>query len=631
MKKEKNLSRQEVEYKQKSGTAWSHSYLNQKPWHPLSYPNQRRKWIAEQTHAQREQQIADVAREFAQEQEFFRQTAQMTKKEKEKMEQLQAVSFMYIRPPGYNAEAARAAEIADERKKLGLTTSSSSAPDQGATQGNTSTSGKEGAKARVKDVFGRTLPTEEEFPALKNAPRLETGAPVRLKPFAIEIRNVMCARCGAFGHQSGDRECSLKDILMPNEEDRLKREDPLNVILAQTACDEPLKWELKQQPGGLSPARGGFRPDDPNQQIIPDEDIYDEYGGFLAGEGEDEGLSIPNVLASLSKEQRRELTDPNIDVKDMRKRSKKKKKKHRHKEKQDSSDEEQVRQSNLDKRRSAKHEPDLKSEPYPSGSEEGEDGINHSSDEEQRKRHSEKRRRAKRESRRRREESSPESDYEKRIYSSDEEERRKIRRDKKNFTKTEGARKRDRTSDGSGDEQRRHGAHADRRGRKRRKRKHSDKSDSDDKREVLSDSSDDSPSSDDYQRRKRHLRKRRSYKREDRRKTKASSDESDDDEDVGRKKHRDISRLDRSDGSQKGKLSSDESEDDQRRKNKDGDRQKQRKRETRKTARNVRGGRKEGSSGESDDDQGMSSSDEENRRQQRRDRKMSKNDSRHRR
>ncbi|BBN12442.1 CBF1 interacting corepressor [Marchantia polymorpha subsp. ruderalis] len=633
MKKDKNLSRQEVEYKQKSGTAWSHSYLNQKPWHPLSYPNQRRKWIAEQTHAQREQQVADVAREFAQEQEFFRQTAQMTKKEKEKMEQLQAVSFMYIRPPGYNAEAARAAEIADERKKLGLTTSSSGAPDQGAAQGNASTSGKEGAKARVKDVFGRTLPTEEEFPALKNAPRLETGAPVRLKPFAIEIRNVMCARCGAFGHQSGDRECSLKDILMPNEEDRLKREDPLNVILAQTASGEPLKWELKQQPGGLSPARGGFRPDDPNQQIIPDEDIYDEYGGFLAGEGEDEGLSIPNVLASLSKEQRRELTDPNIDVKDKKRPKKKKKKKHRHGEKHDNSDEGQIRQSNRDRRRSAKHEHDLKAEPpSPLRSEDEENGMNHSNGEEQRRRHREKRRRAIRGSRRRKEESSPESDYEKKVHSSDDEDqRRKMRRDKKSVSKTDGARKRERTSDGSGDEQRRHGTHADQRGRRRRTRKHSNRSDSDNKREVYSDSSDYSPSSDEYQRRKRHLRKRRAGKREDRRKTKAFSDESDEDEDLGRKKHRDMSRVDRSDGSLKVKLSPDDGEEDQRRKFKYSDRKKLRKGDPRKTVRNERGGRKDGSSGESDDDQGMSSSDEEKRRQRRRERKMSRIESRNKR
>ncbi|KAL2608512.1 hypothetical protein R1flu_027085 [Riccia fluitans] len=340
MKKDKNPGRKEEDYKHKAGTAWSHSYLNQKPWHPLSYPNQRRKWIAEQTHAMREQQAAEVAREFAQEQEFFRQTAQMTKKEQEKLENLQAVSFMYIRPPGYNAEAARAAEIADERKKLGLSTTSSNAPDvppDTSVEPNEGASRKEGGKTRVKDVFGRTLPTEEEFPVLKNAPRLETGAPVRLKPFAIEIRNVMCARCGAYGHQSGDRECSLKDKLMPNEEARLKREDPLNVILAQKS-DEPLKWELKQQPGGLSPARGGFKPDDPNQQIIPDEDIYDEYGGFLAGPGE--GFNIPSVLASLSKEQRKELTDANADVKAKTKKFRKKRKKYKHREKLDSSDEE---------------------------------------------------------------------------------------------------------------------------------------------------------------------------------------------------------------------------------------------------------------------------------------------------
>lgn len=42
---------------------------------------------------------------------------------------------------------------------------------------------------------------------------------------------------------------------------------------------QPLKWELKQKPG-LSPPRGGFRADDPNQQIVA-EDIFDEYGGDI--------------------------------------------------------------------------------------------------------------------------------------------------------------------------------------------------------------------------------------------------------------------------------------------------------------------------------------------------------------
>ncbi|XP_016469949.2 putative zinc finger CCHC domain-containing protein At4g19190 [Nicotiana tabacum] len=284
----------EVDYKTKAGTAWSHNFLNQKPWHPLSYPNQRRKWIAEQTHAQREQRANEIAREYAQEQEYFRQTALVSKKEKEKMEMMKAVSFMYVRPPGYNPESAKAAEIADEAQKQGHVGTSQETSAAGA-----SISGRpevppvqEKKKPRPKDVFGRLLPTEEEFEVLKNAPRLETGVAGRAKPFGIEIRNVKCVRCGAFGHQSGDRECPLKDAIMPNEESRIKRDDPLTAILAQTDASEPLKWELKQKPG-LSPPRGGFNLDDPNQQIVA-EDIFDEYGGFLTGD------NVPDLLASLS-------------------------------------------------------------------------------------------------------------------------------------------------------------------------------------------------------------------------------------------------------------------------------------------------------------------------------------------
>lgn len=279
----------EVDYKTKSGTAWSHSYLNQKPWHPLSYPNQRRKWIAEQTHANRERRAEEVSREYAQEQEFFRQTALISKKEKEKVEMMKAVSFMYVRPPGYNPESAKAAELADADGDA----------DDNKTQPNPPESvpirdraGEEKKKPRPKDVFGRHLPTEEEFEVLKNAPRLETGVAGRVKPFGVEVRNVKCLRCGTYGHQSGDRECPLKDAIMPNEESRLKRDDPLNAIIAQIDPSEPLKWELKQKPG-ISPPRGGFEPDDPNQQIVA-EDIFDEYGGFLGGG------DIPKLLSNFS-------------------------------------------------------------------------------------------------------------------------------------------------------------------------------------------------------------------------------------------------------------------------------------------------------------------------------------------
>ncbi|XP_031392924.1 uncharacterized zinc finger CCHC domain-containing protein At4g19190 [Punica granatum] len=286
----------EVDYKTKSGTAWSHSYLNQKPWHPLSYPNQRRKWIAEQLHAQRDRRAEEIAREYAQEQEFFRQSALVSKKEKEKVEMMKAVSFMYVRPPGYNPESARAAEIADERKKQEQGNPSQNEPSSSkAPESITANQPAEvKKKPRPKDVFGRPLPTEEEFEILKNAPRLDTGIAARAKPFGVEVRNVKCVRCGNYGHQSGDRECPLKDVIMPNEESRIKRDDPLNAILAQQDPSEPLKWELKQRPG-MSPPRGGFDPDDPNQQIVA-EDIFDEYGGFLGGES----INIPDLLTNFS-------------------------------------------------------------------------------------------------------------------------------------------------------------------------------------------------------------------------------------------------------------------------------------------------------------------------------------------
>eukprot|EP00897_Mesotaenium_endlicherianum_P006286 jgi/Mesen1/5686/ME000288S04892 len=320
MAHKKKDEHEEVDYKTKAGTAWSHNYLNQKPWHPLSYPNMRRKWIAEQMDNENAKKQANIDKEFAKEQDFFKSTAMLDKKHKKKVEAMASVSFMYTRPPGYNPESAHAAKLADEQRQAGGGAADElpgGAPGKGgeangsaivhaseqppppdamaAVRGLGAPPPPEEArrKRRVKDVFGRTVATAEEFPQLKNAPRVETGVVGRVKPFGIEVRNVKCARCGAFGHQSGDRECPMRDAITEHEVARQQREDPLSVMMA----NEPIKWKLKQQYGG-TPPRGGFRPDDPNQQILAadedelradldadeDDGVVDEYGGFLKEE-----------------------------------------------------------------------------------------------------------------------------------------------------------------------------------------------------------------------------------------------------------------------------------------------------------------------------------------------------------
>jgi CBF1 interacting corepressor len=119
---------------------------------------------------------------------------------------MQAVSFMYVRPPGYNPESAKAAELNDEKKKEDMVNKE---PTQTNPDGPSSSlyffltlpcflspcnlvspwfcflvslivfvnhlihrpPQGEKKKPRPKDVFGRALPTEEEFEVLKNAPR----------------------------------------------------------------------------------------------------------------------------------------------------------------------------------------------------------------------------------------------------------------------------------------------------------------------------------------------------------------------------------------------------------------------------------------------------------------------------
>jgi len=223
-------------------------FLNQKSWHVNNKANQRKIWIAEQKHQDDIKRQKERQREFEEEQEYFKNKKKLgiSDRELEKNKSQETINFMYAPPPGFITE--KTAIIPSE-----------------------------------KDRSDRDIEAEK-FPFLKNAPvqgMYTENLKITHKPFGIELRNVKCARCGNWGHTSGDRECPMKDF-NPNDSHRQKLEDPLTHI--QTREMQLYKEKLILKKGGRSPIRGGIAESDPNQQMLPESesDSSDAEREFLA-------------------------------------------------------------------------------------------------------------------------------------------------------------------------------------------------------------------------------------------------------------------------------------------------------------------------------------------------------------
>ncbi|KAK9865204.1 hypothetical protein WJX84_003607 [Apatococcus fuscideae] len=85
------------------GVAWSHNFLNQKPWHPSNFRNQARVFEAEQQAAQAAKSNAIAKAEFEAEQEKLKQLSYLSAAEQKKFADRQSIAFMYMKPPGYDA------------------------------------------------------------------------------------------------------------------------------------------------------------------------------------------------------------------------------------------------------------------------------------------------------------------------------------------------------------------------------------------------------------------------------------------------------------------------------------------------------------------------------------------------
>ena len=88
----------------------SHNFLNQKPWHPLNFRNQMRVFEAQEQAEKDAKARAEGKAEFDAEQEYLKTLSYLSPEEQQRYTDRQGVSFMYQKPPGYDAAMSKAAE-----------------------------------------------------------------------------------------------------------------------------------------------------------------------------------------------------------------------------------------------------------------------------------------------------------------------------------------------------------------------------------------------------------------------------------------------------------------------------------------------------------------------------------------
>jgi hypothetical protein len=84
------------------GVAWTHDFLNKKPWHPMNFRNRARVWEAQQRNQEDQASKERARREFEAEQHYLKTISMLSSEEQERYRQRQSVSWLYMRPPGYS-------------------------------------------------------------------------------------------------------------------------------------------------------------------------------------------------------------------------------------------------------------------------------------------------------------------------------------------------------------------------------------------------------------------------------------------------------------------------------------------------------------------------------------------------
>ncbi|KAG1689311.1 hypothetical protein DVH05_002379 [Phytophthora capsici] len=187
-------------------------FLGGKSWHPATKANQKRVWVAEQQAKEREQREREKAKEV-------RKAADALQAQKAaaaagdvaaaRRAASQQVNFLYAAPPGLPKDK-ETVETHQIQEDAAVREFRRKAERRGESQ-----------RSKLERYVGRraeeTLTIKdqvERFPMLKDAPvegKYTETIRVNFNPVGLRLRNVRCIRCGEWGHQSGDRECKLRD------------------------------------------------------------------------------------------------------------------------------------------------------------------------------------------------------------------------------------------------------------------------------------------------------------------------------------------------------------------------------------------------------------------------------------
>lgn len=210
-------------------------FLNTKSFHPSTWANQKRVWVAQQAEKDRAEKEKLAAEEYNRRMEEARDRQLVTGKKA--IPGADVLSFMYAAPAGLKEAQEREREEA---------AGADAAEDDAVRAFNKKIQLREAGQNQWKlekaagKVPSRAHPDFKEmvkrFPMLKNAPvegSFATDINVTFAPMGKIIRNVKCMRCEEWGHRSGDRECPMRDH-NPNDVSRKIYEDPLAAIRMRT-------------------------------------------------------------------------------------------------------------------------------------------------------------------------------------------------------------------------------------------------------------------------------------------------------------------------------------------------------------------------------------------------------------